>query len=1272
MLQAFLGSAVTVGPRTSNAYEVYFVQWQSAPSPQETELLLRVVGGVETFASTTGFLLLPRTGTISPWSSKATDITKRCGLHNLQRVECGHWFNSDDEAYVLSLYDRMTQTYLKDEQIVQWSDLFVASQQPTEQSEQIDFSQDGFAVLSQLNDEQGFALSDDEIHHLLNFYSNEQRMAQMAELMMFAQANSEHCRHKIFTAPWQGGASDSDNASLMSMIKKTHAHTPQATVLAYTDNSAMIESAATQTFDINASGFYENQFVQMHTVMKAETHNHPTAIEPFAGAATGNGGEIRDEAAAGRGATTRAGFAGFMVSDLGLLSAPTQAIDAPPEHVATPLDIMIKAPLGASLYNNEFGRPTLSGFFRSYQQATAGRLYGYHKPVMLAGGIGQIRANNVGKKPLPVGAKIIQLGGIGFRIGIGGGAASSRVDGGDVRLDFNSVQRDNAEMQRRAQCVVDHCSRHQNNPILSLHDVGAGGLANAIIELVNDANRGAHIDLQAIPVAEKNMTAAEIWCNESQERYILSLLDTSIADFKKWCERESCPFAVLGSVTQEQHIVVEDNGNKVVDMPLKVLFDTTPVPALQWLDSPQPPQPPVPPLFTYDDLSHAVRDLLQHPTIANKRFLINIGDRSVGGLTARDQMIGAWQIAVADCGIVHHDFSGYGGNALALGECPVIATQSVETSVRMAVTEALLNLASADCSVQPIKLSMNWMANCADETRHNELRRAVQAATDFCMQMNASIIVGKDSLSMKMKGRATDNIIESPVTAVVTAVGSMYDVCRHWTPQLSGSDSTYLLRLALSKHQRVACSMASTIGIFSASTAVPDVESQSLKNLLQLLGECREQNYVLAYHDVSDGGALVTLFEMALSARCGLDIFVDALAFESAETDNDHGDNWLLKAAQILFCEEPSCIVEVDQSNVADLMQRCIDYGISAQTIARPQNKDLSLRVYGGGKTLLCESLNTLWQAWDNTSYEICKRRDNPDCAEQEHQRDFSNDTGLFATIPKQLMDFPAINTCRPKVAIFREQGINGNREMAAAFTQAGFDAVDITTTDLLHGHKQLDDSYQGIALCGGFSFGDVLGSGRGWALSILHHQHLSKMFASFFANPNTFALGVCNGCQTLSHLQSLMPQSDNWHFPNFKHNVSRRFEARLSMVEIAKSDSPWLQGMAGLQYPIVVSHGEGQAVFCDTTTTHSKNEAATVLHYIDNKGNATEAYPYNPNGSVRGQNGFCSPDGRILLMMPHPERVFRASQLSWNPQAINRQYSPWMRLFINSRQFIT
>lgn len=1257
---------------------VYFVETNRPIDGQAKKVLHAVLSIAKPFIANSGFFIVPRAGTVSPWSSKASDILRRCGVRDVGRIERGYWLDSTDEAVAIAHHDKMVEAFFLASDTKTRQAWWEGDGNPADDEAVALGGEDGSAVLSRLNEAYGLALSPAEQQHLLRYYAVANRLAKLAELMMFAQANSEHCRHKIFRAVWQGGDSD----SLMSFIRATHAHTPQGTVVAFNDNAAVVESVPARHFCPDSEGRYRHQPTPMHTVIKAETHNHPTAIEPFAGAATGNGGEIRDEAAAGRGAKTVAGFAGYIVSHLDGLVPPTArvaAVPPPPSYMASPLDIMIKAPLGASTYNNEFGRPNLAGFFRSFQGQQGGRFLGYHKPVMLAGGVGRIAPEMVGKKPLPVGAKIIQLGGPGFKIGMGGGAASSKLGGENSDLDFASVQRDNAEMQRRAQCVIDGYSQRADNPILSLHDVGAGGLANAIAELVHDAERGARIDLQAVPQAQKNMSVAEIWCNESQERYVLAMLAADIESLSQRCQRENCPYAVLGEVTAEKNIVVINKGEAVVQMPLAVLLEPPSMPPLQY--QPSPPPPPAPPVFLQQpSFSTAVLAILKHPNVGNKRFLISIGDRTVGGLTARDQLVGPWQIAVADNAIVNHDFIGNTATTFAVGERPL--ADNAPASVRLAIAEALLNLAASECSEQPIKLSANWMANGEAGARQSELRQAVRAAAEFCMALGVSIVVGKDSLSMKVQSAQSGKTVESPVTAVITAVGEMPDSQRHWTPQLSGQTDTYLLRLAAGGQTqfRVGGSTAEQVGVFSPDSAPPDITASSLNALWQTLKKCQAENWVLSYHDVSDGGAMAALVEMALCSRQGLDIFVEPLVENRAEnswqTDNDHGDNWALKASLVLLSEEPSCIVEVHADNLSGLMSHCQQNGVAVQTIARPQQQDLQVRVYAGGKTLLNESLNTLWAAWDNISYNISAKRDDATCARQEHQRDFANDEGLFATLPEGGMssgvmagisDFPAIATHRPQVAIIREQGSNGYVEMAAAFTQAGYDSYDITITDLLHGHKTLHQ-FQGMALCGGFSFGDVLGSGRGWGMSILHQPILADAFSTFFAKQNTFALGICNGCQAMSYLQVLMPDSADWMFPTFTPNVSRRFEARFSLVEILPSSSLWLDGMAGLRFPIVSSHAEGRAGYPVTAT---QQPAPTVLRFIDNNGNATEHYPANPNGSAGGANGFCSPDGRVLIMMPHPDRSFRTNQLSWQPPAVAGQaVTPWSRLFYNSRLF--
>ena len=1273
---AFLGACAMDDIRPSpdgetSAHYAYFVTLSTAEDEQadgQTTALLRDLLSASvsypTDFNNTAALIIPRIGMVSPWSSKASDILRRCGIKNLQRVERGILIRNAEKhtAYIEAgkIHDRMTQRISDNPE--DWQRLI--NETPESQQNELLQGSDIATTIQTSNLSLGLAMNPQEIEHLKTLYTRLDRFPTAAELMMFAQANSEHCRHKIFNASWTDG-----KPSLMAAIRQTHEDSPAGVVVAFSDNAAIVEGSGGASFSPNADDIYQEIPTSNHLVVKAETHNHPTAISPFAGAATGNGGEIRDEAAAGRGAVSRVGFCGFAVSNLSLSQCGDMPAAATPAHIASAQKIMIEAPIGAADYNNEFGRPTIGGFFRCYEAQLGDKHLGFHKPLMLAGGLGHILPHSAAKQDIPPGAKIIQLGGPGFRIGMGGGGASSR-SGGDTALDFNSVQRGNAEMQRRTQEVIE-TYRHKNNggDILSIHDVGAGGLANAVIELVFQSQRGARIDLAAIPVEDTSLTAAEIWCNESQERYVLALPSAAVKNFTNICERECCPFAVIGEATEELNIIVTDkNATCVVNLPLdEVLGDI----AKQQLEAKESPAVIAKiPAAVATDITAAAYAVLRHPSVACKRFLINIGDRNVGGLTAREQMVGPWQTPVADCATFFNDYESAAGFAFALGERAALAALAPAAASRMAIAEALTNLSAADIGdLCHVKFSLNWLANSPAD--NGILREAVYAAADFCRALGVGVVVGKDSLSMKTP-IDKDTAVESPAFAVATAVAPTNDAGSVLTPQLSGQDDTILMLATTGDdRRRLGASIFSPTG-----GETPDVSAESLRALWQALAQCRQEKMLLSCHDRSDGGLWTTACEMAFAANCGLSLTADALCSPASETDGGEMVKDLLaiggqqKLAAVLFNEEVGVLLEVKRDDAPRVLQIFAAAGLAkaVQTIGYPLNLERRVRVYLCGQEIINETLSELRQAWDETSYEICRRRDTPACAKAEHERDYDNDPGLFAQPPKDWQPTaPAIIGTRPQVAILREQGINGQREMAAAFHYAGFDAVDIHISDLLTECRSLDKNFQGIAFAGGFSFGDVLGAGRGLACGILRNEHLAEMFKKFFARDNAFVLGVCNGCQALSLLQPLMPQAENWQFPRFLPNQSKRYEARLAMVKIMENTSPLLANMSHSLLPIVVSHGEGLAVFDDT----NKTQAPLLMSFTDNHGKPTEAYPYNPNGSAEGKTGFCSPDGRIVLMMPHPERVFRVSQLSWRPPTWKEGMSPWHKIFTNARRFI-
>ncbi|MGI9306273.1 MAG: phosphoribosylformylglycinamidine synthase [Gammaproteobacteria bacterium] len=1299
--------------------EVFFAAFVE-PSTANTggeELLRYLIGATADFfpRKITGdtALVVPHPRTNSPWSSKARDLLHNCGLKEISYLERGFCFHNGGNTADL-FADRMTQTVLRPEKTGKWLSIFDRLVDSRSMPARISIKN-----LDKINKEFGLALNENEIAHLRKLCAALGRDLTEAELMMFAQANSEHCRHKIFRAADAGGGK-----SMMDLIRQTHAAAPDGVITAFADNAAVVCAAAGEDFAPDENGVFRRGTGGLYLVAKAETHNHPTAISPFPGAATGSGGEIRDEAAAGRGAASRAGFAGFAVSRLAAADLPAR--HAPSSHFASPLEIMIEGPLGTANYCNEFGRPSLGGFFRTFESAAKAesvspRRLGFHKPLMLAGGLGHMRAGGEGKKAIPPGAKIIQLGGPGFRIGMGGGAASSRVSGGD---DFASVQRGNAEMQRRAQEVIDACRRISGGMFLSLHDVGAGGLGNAVIEMAHDGGAGARISLAAIPVEDRSLSPAEIWCNEAQERFVLALDADYLEKFSAICKRENCPFAVLGEATADGKIVVlDENGEAVADLPLAEILDNVPLPplvvenfaeefledseqaeisaaenfsdnapkpkpensaAVESLESAPPKNPPqktetekrTPQADLLADLCRAV---LRHPAVGSKRFLISIGDRTVGGLTARDQMVGPWQIPAADCAAFFNDYESFGGAVFALGERPGVAALNPAAGARIAVAEALANLAGAGVGgLARVKFSLNWLANCADAKRAGELRAAVCAAADFCRELQTGVIVGKDSLFMRAKtdgDAAADAEVESPAFPVAAAFAPHDDVRRVLTPQLSGRADTFLMLAEPSGRRRLGGSVWAEITGVAAPP--PDISAAAMESFWRAIAACHERGLLLAYHDRSDGGLWAAACESAFAANCGVSLILDGL-FPAAQTDGGEnacgGD-----IAAALFCEETGALLEVAPQNAPAVLEIFADAGLAQniQTAGRAA-ADGKIRLYRNSKILFEETLDELRREWETVSYEIARRRDCPECAAEEYGRDPAA-VQLFARPPPEYKTADwknapfSIGGARPRLAVLREQGSNGQREMAAAFTRAGFDAADIAMEDLRAGTRL--DEFAGIALCGGFSFGDVLGAGRGWAEGVLQNPRLAEMFSAFFAAPNTFAFGACNGCQALALLRPLMPEADSWRFPRFAQNRSRRFEARLVMTEILKTDSPLFAGMEGAFLPAVSSNAEGRAVFggenLDGKNGAEKTlRAPPVLRFADGNGAPAAKYPQNPAGGEGGFCGFCSPDGRVTITMPHPERTFRCAQLSWRPPEWTDDASPWMQLFINARRF--
>ncbi len=1236
-------------------------------------------------------IIAPRLGTISPWSSKATDICKNAGIDTLIRIERAtryQIFLSEEcelpKEIIELVHDRMTEEiFFEPEQLEQ---LFV--QQPPKPIKIIDIGS-GKKALSEANITLGLALSDDEVEYLYNNFAELKRNPTDVELMMFAQANSEHCRHKIFNADWTIDGKPQD-LSLFAMIKNTyHANNGQGVLSAYSDNAAVMQgkqgnrffpvlkrkSAATENNNETNNSDYSYQYYEepIHYLLKVETHNHPTAIAPFPGASTGSGGEIRDEGATGIGAKPKAGLAGFSVSNLNIpgFSQSWEQDYGKPDRIVSALDIMIEGPIGAAAFNNEFGRPNLCGYFRSFEMQVAGThgdehtrsTHGYHKPIMIAGGIGNIREEQAIKKPFEPGAQLIVLGGPAMLIGLGGGAASSMASGqSDAALDFASVQRENPEMQRRCQEVIDRCWQlGESNPIAFIHDVGAGGLSNALPELVKDGGVGGLFSLRNVPSDEKGMSPVEIWCNESQERYVLAVKEENLSLFSELCERERAPFAVVGKATLEKNICVEDSffNNHSVDLPMSVLFGKPP-------KMHRDVQTIKPQLADIDlsgiSLDIALEKVLSLPTVASKQFLITIGDRTVSGLIYRDQMVGPWQVPVADNAITLLDYKGTHGEAMAMGERTPLALINAAASARMAVGEALTNIASAAVTnISSIVMSANWMAATGQAGEDAKLYEAVKTVgMDLCPALGITIPVGKDSLSMTTtwQSQSETKKVTSPVSLIITAAGLIENVEQSVTPQLkidNNLDSDILFIDLANGNQRLGGSCFGQVFQQLGNTA-PDFENvDAFKAFYQLTQELLREEKILAYHDRSDGGLITTLLEMSFAGQTGMDVSIP---------DDSHILSWS-------FNEELGVVIQVSAADSESILQRFKEKNIDACKIAK-LNNDKLFSISQQNKIVFSQTIHKLHKIWHETSFRLQSLRDNPDCAQQEYDaiRQGSN-KGLFSKTHFDLEDdfaAPYVATgIRPKVAILREQGVNGHYEMAAAFDRAGFEAIDVAMSDLLSGRQNLSQ-FRGLAACGGFSYGDVLGAGEGWSKTILFNPALHDQFTEYFERSDTFTLGVCNGCQMLSSLRELIPGTSHW--PRFVRNLSEQYEARYVMVNVENSPSVLLNGMQGIQVPIVVSHGEGRAELSADSQKALDANRQVVLRYIDHDSKVTEKYPLNPNGSPEGMAGVCSEDGRVTIMMPHPERVFRKAQCSWAPDKW-KEYTPWMKIFRNARALI-
>jgi len=1208
------------------------------------------------------FFIGPRSGTISPWASKTSEIIINVGIQGVYSIEkyLGYFINENFSAADLNLsclFDRMTQ-----EVFMSTKDIASVSSAPKRKPLiHIDISKVAKDSLIKANQDLGLALSEEEINYLDHFYSSALRNPTDAELMMFAQANSEHCRHKIFNAAW---VIDSivQEESLFDLIKKTSQGNKLDLISAYKDNAAVISGVEVLTLNRNLRNSYSFSSEKINSTLKVETHNHPTAISPFPGAATGSGGEIRDEGATGSGAKPKMGLVGFNVSNLRLEDFPRAWEAAPhkPSRIASPLQIMIEGPIGAAAFNNEFGRPSTVGYFRVFEQPFIHyQAYGYHKPIMLAGGIGEVKDRNSIKNPIEVDDLVVVLGGPSMLIGLGGGAASSMSSGeSDEDLDFASVQRENAEMERRCQEVINQCAFESPNLIEFIHDVGAGGLSNAIPELAKDCNLGVAIDLSLIPVADPSLSPMEVWSNESQERYVLAIKKSNKDIFENICRRERCPVAFVGQTTSSDAVEVYDPGRDEypVQVPLSMLFGDLPISNMV-VNNPRINQ--AIDYGNYDlDLSEAIQRVLSHPSVASKAFLITIGDRTVGGLVARDQLVGRYQVPTSNYAMSTKSFLSNEGDVLSIGEKPTFAIKNPAASLRMALAEALMNLISAPVkNLDLVRLSANWMAACGDEEENYALRQGVEALSKICIELGIAIPVGKDSLSMRTKWNEDDQELQvkSPLSGVITAMAPVEDVSLAITTEFKEHGSKDLYHLFLNDQSRLGGSIFEEV-TSSSIQKVPDIDNvESFKTLFNSIQELIGRGWIVALHDISDGGLFTAAAELSFTNKIGMEIFVP---------ENFQNDCKM----QYLFAEETGAIIqfhnEFEDQALDFLKQTNIEYRKCAT-----QKSDAHISISSNDKIEFSDSVVNLEKIWNETSYSIKSSRDNPDSAKAEHDLiERFDDQGLVAKDNfKFSVQLPAFNkNLKPKVAIFREQGVNGQNEMAAAFMLAGFDAFDIHMQDLLDNPNLLLE-FQGLAACGGFSYGDVLGAGGGWSSSISYNSAVRDSFEQFFNRDETFTFGVCNGCQMLSNLKDLIPGAENW--PKFLWNESDQFEARLSQVTIAQSKSVLLAGMEGWQIPVAVAHGEGRASFKGEALKNLSEQNQIAVQFTDHKGAVASAYPLNPNGSPEGITGLTSRDGRATIMMPHPERVFRSQQLSWKSSKW-KEYSPWMQIFLNAYKF--
>ncbi len=1234
---------------------VHFVNSDSTLSTADVDILNSLLNYNDKLLKNTSntLIIIPRLGTISPWSSKASDIIHLCGLHTVKRVERGIIYHFDkliaNKLAVLDIImDKMTATELSSEAD---GGLIFAEYQP-KQMTSIDILANGKTALKQANIGLGLALSDIEIDYLLDNFIKLGRNPSDVELMSFAQANSEHCRHKIFNANWIIDGIKQD-LSLFDMIRNTYKKNPKGLLSVYSDNSAVMEGFRGIRFCPNSDGLYQENVEDRNILIKVETHNHPTAIEPFSGAATGAGGEIRDEGATGRGSKSKVSLCGFSLSNLNIPHAKQswEADYGKPKQIKSALDIIIEAPIGAASFNNEFGRPNICGYFRTYQQEVQGRMYGYHKPIMLAGGLGHIQTKHIDKDNIPSGSLIIVLGGAAMLIGLGGGASSS-IDSGSQseELDFASVQRANAEMQRRCQEVIDTCTAMYDNPIISIHDVGAGGLSNALPELVNDSNKGAIFNIRAIPCADKQLSPMEIWCNESQERYVLAINKNKLDIFSSICTRERAPFAILGQATDKKELILQDSlfNNKPINIPMAILLGDTPKTIKNIIYN----NTKLAKFKTSNiNIDEAIYKILALPTVASKNFLITIGDRTVTGLVARDQMVGKWQTPVADCAISINDYNGFKGEAMAIGEKAPLAICNAKASARMAVGEALTNLMAVVIDdISDINLSANWMCASGSDDEDYKLFQAVKTiAMELCPKLNLTIPVGKDSLSMKSTwaNNGINKQVVSPLSLIISAFSKVADVTKQQTPVLDTNIESELLLIDLGfgKNRLGGSCLAQVYN--NTGDITPDLDDAKIfKNFFNVINKLNNDNLINSYHDRSDGGVIVSLLEMAFSSHCGLNIY----------SKN--------KLIDDLFNEELGCVIQVNIANKDKVLAQLNKAGLANATrlIAKINATD-NINIFKDDKLLFNASRADLQQKWSSTSYEIAKLRDNTECVQQEYDGILDDTDGLQIKVNFAVdkLTIPYINKgIKPKIAILREQGINGQTEMAAVFDRVGFDAFDVHMSDILANQINLAD-FNGLVACGGFSYGDVLGAGRGWANSILYNASVKDEFAKFFTRGDNFTLGVCNGCQMLSNLTEIIPNSSN--FPKFKDNKSEQFEARFSAVKVQKSNSIFFSGMTGSILPVAIAHKEGRAVF-----NGNENSDNFALKYVDYNGLDATKYPHNPNGSDYSLAGLANDNGQVTIMMPHPERVFRAVQNSYHPKNWG-EYSPWIKMFLNARK---